>query len=327
MAREWRRAQSGSVRHPVRVPEIFGLSPLRPALAQSWLALAGDAHSCPTRWGPSSLGIFRPRISLPLWLGRRRADGRVPVYNLFNREPAPRDLGHSVCRTHARDFRGGRLTYDGHVGTDFAVPVGTEVVAAARGVVSEVRSDLQRGGLKVLIDHGGGLATGSHHLARALVRPGDRVARGQTIGLSGMSGLDGILFFPWLAPHVHFNVLLDGDPVDPFAAPGELALWREGNAPRPYDDGPEPELEPTPWSEDGVEAAIAACRDPAQAAELRAIAPLERRAMAVALARVIRFGAFEAWPSLVERASPRRRVLDLPFRREDAEGIVFADEA
>jgi hypothetical protein len=51
-----------------------------------------------------------------------------------------------------RDFRGGTLTYDSHNGTDFAVPPGTIVVAAAPGRVLRASSEFNRGGLKVFVD-------------------------------------------------------------------------------------------------------------------------------------------------------------------------------
>ena len=75
------------------------------------------------------------------------------------------------------------MTYDIHNGTDFATPVGTRVVAGAPGVVRRVSSEFHRGGLKVFIDHGGGLVTGANHLSRALVRVGERVSRGQLVAL------------------------------------------------------------------------------------------------------------------------------------------------
>ncbi len=163
----------------VHVLDTFGLRPLRPALRDAWQALAGNPHLPPSRWGPSSVRIFKPHIGLPTWLGLKRRDRRVPIYNFFNRVPQPPDEGYSVRATYARDFRGGRFTYDGHVGTDFASPVGTPVVAAAPGVVLRVCNEMNRGGLKVCIDHGEGLFTTSNHLSRALVEPGHRVARGE----------------------------------------------------------------------------------------------------------------------------------------------------
>ena len=313
-------------RRSVGVLEVFGLRPVGPALRQSWAAIAGDGTTPPSQFGPSSVKMFRPlRVSFPLWLGKERSDGRVWVYNLFNRNPIPRDQGYSVKITTCRDFRGGQLTYDGHVGTDFAVPVGTEVTTIAPGVVRSVQKEMQRGGLKVVVDHGAGLLSTSNHLARTLVRPGQRLERGQALGLSGMSSVDGVLFFPWLAPHLHLNVLLNGEPVDPFASPGEEPLWRTGNLPQPPNgERAHVEREPTRWDAEAVEAAIDACTVPELAAELRNHTDTPSRATSVAVARLFRYHAFREHPPLVADPHPRRPVLDLPFR--GYQGIAFADE-
>ncbi len=315
------------MRRPVSPLEVFGLRPLLPALAQCKAALVGDAYAPPSQWGPSSLGCLKPRIALPLWLGRAWRSRRAVIYQLPNRNPAPKHAAYSVKITFAEDFRGRKLTYDGHVGTDFAVPVGTEVVAAAAGVVREIRKDMQRGGLKVCIDHGSGLITMSNHLSRALVREGQRVARGEVVALSGMSGVDGILFFPWLAPHVHYNVLLNGEVVDPFARPGEASIWRSGALPEPDRGGNEQGLEPTRWSERGVTDAVAACRDPELRARLERVADLGERAVRVAISRVLVAHRFEHFPVLVDEPHPRQPHLDLPFSAADYDSVVFADDA
>ena len=323
------------VRRAVGISEVFGLKPLPAALRQSWQGIVGDGLSPPSQWDLSSVAMFRPRkISLPLWLGRERSDGRVWVYNLFNRNPIPRDQGYSVRISTCRDFRGGQLTYDGHVGTDFACPVGTEVSTVAPGIVRSVQKEMQRGGLKVIIDHGRGLISTSNHLARALVSTGDEVHRGQVVGLSGMSSVDGILFFPWLAPHLHLNILLDGEPVDPFAMDSamdnEVSLWLSRNDPTPPPRS-EPEsplaeesaMIPTKWDSEAVEASIRSCLDTSLQRELREHSPLDERACAVAVARLFRWHAFGSHPPLVSQPNPRRPALDLPFR--DHVGIAFAD--
>jgi len=312
------------MRRQVGVLEVFGLRPLGPALRQSWTAIAGDGTTPPSQFGLSSVKMFRPlRVSFPLWLGRERRDGRIWVYNLFNREPIDRDQGYSVKITTCRDFRGGQLTYDGHVGTDFAVPVGTEVRTLAPGVVRSVQCDMQRGGLKVVVDHGAGLLSTSNHLARALVAVGDRLERGAVLGLSGMSSVDGVLFFPWLAPHLHLNVLLNGEPADPFAKAGETPLWRGGNDPQPADGEATRALEPTRWDAEAVAAGIAACTDTELKAEL-ATGDLATRACALSVARLFRHHAFSAHPPLVAQPHRRTSVLDLPFHGYT--GIAFADE-
>lgn len=303
--------------------ETFGLRPLGPALRQSWQAVVGDGYAPPGRWGLSSLRIFKVRVSFPLWLGRR-AGRRVGIYLLPNRDPADPDAGYSVRVTHARDFRGRQLSYDGHVGTDFATPVGTPITTVAPGVVRQVRNDMQRGGLKVVVDHGGGLITTYNHLARATVGVGERLRRGEALGLSGMSSVDGLLFAPFLAPHLHLNVLLGGEPVDPFAAPGETSLWRSG-APVPHRGEPVEALPPTRWRHDAVDATIASCRDPELRASLEAEGDRDARSVATVVARFFMRHRFTTFVPLCE-AEPRRPVLDLPFSADDYDGAYFVDE-
>lgn len=308
--------------------DTFGLRPIRPALAEFRRVLTGNPYLPPSQWDVSSLKIFKPRISLATWLRRKRADGRVPIYNFFNRVQAPRDEGYSVKVSFARDFRGGRFTYDGHMGTDFAVPVGTPVIAAAPGVVLRVHNDMGSGGLKVCIDHGQGLFTTSSHLSRALVREGERVDRGRCVGLSGASGVEFVLCFPWVSPHVHYNTWLNGDPTDPFALPGsnEDSLWRSHNDPVPFDGTPDPtdeSFEPSPWDPDGVHAAIEACRDPEARRVARSFDTLPRRAAEILILRNYRPAMFDAFPPLYPRAWPRRPVLDLPFRNTDFRGVAL----
>ncbi|MEZ4265967.1 MAG: M23 family metallopeptidase [Myxococcota bacterium] len=306
--------------------EVFGLSPLLPALRQCWTAIAGDRLAPPTRFGPSSLAILMPRLAVPLWLGRRRADRRIVISQLSNRAPGPPGEGYSVRSTYARDYRGKRMSYDGHVGTDFAVPPGTVVVAAAAGTVRSVRTDMQRGGLKVCIDHGGSLLTMSNHLSRALVRPGQRVARAEPVALSGMSGVDGILFFPWLAPHLHYTVLLDGVAVCPFATPDEIPLWRAGNRPVPDRGEPIDEAPPNPFVASRLRAAIAHCREPSLKARLEAIDDPDQLAAELSIARTLQGFLFAEHPALVDAPTPRTPRLDLPFAAADWDGVAYADE-
>ena len=307
--------------------EIFGLRPLGPALRQCLAAIVGDAHAPPSQWGPSSLKILRPWLSVPIWLGREPRPRHAVIYNLPNRCPQPAGEGYSVRVTYARDYRGRRLSYDGHVGTDFAVPAGTRIVAAAPGVVVDVRNDMQRGGLKVCSAHGGGLITTSNHLSRALVEPGNLVQRGEPIGLSGMSGVDGVLFFPWLAPHLHFNVLLDGEPVDPFARGDETSLWRSEGLPTPHRGDPgAPMAEPTRWNRVAVDEAVAACGDEAMRRELEAVTNDEVRAARLTVMRLFHSHRFPRREALTEPAHGRRPWLDLPLAAEDYDGVVFADE-
>lgn len=94
-----------------------------------------------------------------------------------------------------------------HTGIDFGAPYGTPLHAAADGVV--VAAGPEGGyGNATIIEHGGGIATLYGHQEEFLVTPGQHVSRGQVIGLVGCTG--------WCTgPHVHFEVRVDGTPVDP----------------------------------------------------------------------------------------------------------------
>jgi murein DD-endopeptidase MepM/ murein hydrolase activator NlpD len=94
-----------------------------------------------------------------------------------------------------------------HTGLDLASSE-TAVVAAADGVVAAVGSGPSGYGTYVIIDHGPGMQTLYGHLALAGVRAGQRVTRGQPIGLEGSTGAS-------TGVHLHFEVRLDGRPVDP----------------------------------------------------------------------------------------------------------------
>ena len=94
-----------------------------------------------------------------------------------------------------------------HAGIDFAVPVGTPVRAAGSGVVVET-GDYFFNGNSVYLEHGQGLVTLYCHLDRVDVKPGERIAAGQRLGLSGNTGRTS-------GPHLHWTVLANGTAVDP----------------------------------------------------------------------------------------------------------------
>lgn len=93
-----------------------------------------------------------------------------------------------------------------HEGIDLAVPAGTPVGAAASGRVKAAFRSLSAG-LAVDLDHGG-FVTRYFHLSAIKVQVGQRVQAGEVIGLAGSTGLS-------TGPHLHFEVHLDGHPVDP----------------------------------------------------------------------------------------------------------------
>jgi murein DD-endopeptidase len=315
----------------VSLREAFGLDPLGRAVKHAVRAFKGAPYEPPVQFGLSSLKIFHPEIGFPAWLGIERPDRRVRVYKLFNHNPQGRDEGYSVRVTHAVDFRGKQFTYDGHLGTDFACPVGTPLTTAAEGIVHCVTFDFDRGATKIAIDHGGGLLTTYAHCARSLVEPGQYVARGQTIALSGAAGMDILLCFPWVAPHVHFNAWVGGVPHDPYARDGEVSLWLHHNNPLPVPPGereaaPSPStFEPSRFDEHAIEIAIDACRDPDWRAHFRSIDSLHQRAGELIVQMNYRSAMFERHVDIYAEPSTRRPALDLPYRAEDYAGAWLPD--
>jgi murein DD-endopeptidase MepM/ murein hydrolase activator NlpD len=100
-------------------------------------------------------------------------------------------------------YRWGRL----HAGIDIAVPYGTPIHAAAAGTV--VLAGWTGGyGNYTCIDHGGGLATCYAHQSSYAVSGGAQVGQGQVIGYVGNTGHS-------FGPHLHFEVRINGTPVDP----------------------------------------------------------------------------------------------------------------
>ncbi|MBK8251333.1 MAG: M23 family metallopeptidase [Polyangiaceae bacterium] len=308
--------------------ELFGLSPWRKRLHEASITFRGDEATPPTRFDLTSLRILQPRLSFPLWLGRRANGRKVPIYNFFCRTQTPPQEGWSVRVTVARDYRGLQATYDSHNGTDFAIPPGTTVVAAATGRVLRISSEFHRGGLKIFIDHGSSIITSYNHLARSLVQVGDLVHRGDPIALSGMSGLDGVVAFPFSTPHVHFNVWHDGIHTDPFAAEGEVSLWKVPNNPKPWDGQPDTQpYEPTPWSAEGVERALAACLHADAKADILSGQDLAQRAMNAHFQLTYFPTRFSEKPRLFNGTFPRAPFLDLPFSSADFDGVEFPSEA
>lgn len=310
------------MRERIGLIEALGVRPLAKAAREVLLTARGDATTPKTRFDLSSLRQLRPRYSIPLWLGRKPHGRLVPITNLYNYRQPPPDQGWSVRVTDVEDFRAGDNTYDSHNGTDLAVPPGTRVVAAAPGRVLRVSSEFHRGGRKVLVDHGRGLVTTYNHLARPLVTPGQRVQRGEAIALSGYSGVDALVGFPWTPPHVHFNVWLNGRYVDPFARPGEVSLWRAHNNPVPARDAYDDYIE-TQWNERALEEALAACRHDGARAEMKRAATLYERVGATLLQLNYFPTRFTAIPELYSEAFPREPRLDLPFSHEDYDGVFL----
>lgn len=95
-----------------------------------------------------------------------------------------------------------------HPGMDFTAPTGTEVFATGNGVVEIVEMSKRGNGNTIVLNHGSGYKTSYMHLDAFKVKKGQKVKRGDVIAWVGNTGLS-------VAPHLHYEVSLDGNPVNP----------------------------------------------------------------------------------------------------------------
>lgn len=94
-----------------------------------------------------------------------------------------------------------------HIGQDYGYQCGTPVHAAASGVVTQAEW-AGHSGNRVSVDHGNGLVTTYNHNTTLKVKVGDKVNRGDLVALGGSTGNS-------TGCHLHFEVIVDGTPVDP----------------------------------------------------------------------------------------------------------------
>jgi len=95
-----------------------------------------------------------------------------------------------------------------HAGIDFTANTGTEIYATGDGVVEIADAVMQGYGNHVVINHGFGYKTLYGHMSRIKVRVGQKVKRGELIGLVGSTGRS-------TGPHVHYEVIKNNEKVNP----------------------------------------------------------------------------------------------------------------
>jgi murein DD-endopeptidase MepM/ murein hydrolase activator NlpD len=94
-----------------------------------------------------------------------------------------------------------------HTGLDISISSGTEILATADGIVT-FSGKTGKSGNVVVIEHGHGYSTAYAHNSKNFVTVGQRVTRGETIGLAGSTGRS-------TGPHVHYEIWKDGRHVNP----------------------------------------------------------------------------------------------------------------
>lgn len=95
-----------------------------------------------------------------------------------------------------------------HSGMDFTAPLGTEIYASGDGTISSVSSNRRGMGNYLVINHGFGYSSTYAHMDSFAVRNGQKVRRGDVIGYVGNTGMS-------IAPHLHYEIKLNGTNVDP----------------------------------------------------------------------------------------------------------------
>lgn len=161
-------------------------------------------------------GVPEATVNPPPDVAARIAREQAAVAAARTRDDAREDYaGGFDWPVHGRvsGVYGSQRVYNGtpkspHSGLDVAVPTGTPVHAPAGGIVTFAAPDLYLTGGTVLLDHGHGVSSNFLHLSRLDVHVGQRVERGQVLGLAGATGRA-------TGPHMHWGANWFGVRIDP----------------------------------------------------------------------------------------------------------------
>ena len=110
-----------------------------------------------------------------------------------------------------------------HEGMDFTARTGTKIHSTGDGVVEVVKSSRRGYGNQIIINHGFGYKTRYAHLSKHLVKIGQKVKRGEVIGLVGSTGQS-------TGPHLHYEVIKNNKAIDP------INFYFEDLSPQQYDE-------------------------------------------------------------------------------------------
>jgi len=200
---------------------LAGLEPLDSAVLQA--GIGGPPGEWPERdsltaLGPDGVQAFNARMDVD-WLTRRARiltrsadqayDSLSSHVSRFAATPSIMPVSGPITSPFAAArFDPVLHIVRPHEGIDVGAPPGTPIMATAAGVVAKVGWEPEGYGNYLLVEHGYGVVTRYAHCSKILVTPGQRVTRGQVIALVGSTG-------EATGPHVHYEVLLNGRPVDP----------------------------------------------------------------------------------------------------------------
>jgi murein DD-endopeptidase MepM/ murein hydrolase activator NlpD len=145
--------------------------------------------------------------------GAMSTEAQIAAVSVPSRMPLVNAMLTSDYGMRTHPVLGGRRN---HKGVDLAQPTGTPVYATADGIVSMAERFSSYGNY-IQIEHGGEIQTRYAHLSGYAVAPGQQVTKGQLIGFVGSTGRS-------TGPHLHYEVRIAGDAVDPRPYMGDTQL-------------------------------------------------------------------------------------------------------
>jgi murein DD-endopeptidase MepM/ murein hydrolase activator NlpD len=168
-------------------------------------------------------------------------------------------------------------SWGGHMGLDYKMPTGTPILATQDGTVVDTGYSPAGGnpsrpgtggfGNWIIVQYPDGYVAEYAHLEKQLVKPGDTVSAGQTIGLSDHTGVSDF-------PHLHFGVRKDGKYIDPHAYLDMLASSPGGQpASSPVSPESSPAVAPTVQPVQGRDMSVPTANAPVQPAATPAASP------------------------------------------------------
>lgn len=128
-----------------------------------------------------------------------------PLKKMFLRTPVK--FGKMTSNYSIRRFHPISKRYKAHTGIDYGAPTGTAIFSTANGRVHFAGWKSGYGKL-MIVKHPNGYQTYYGHCSRLLLKPGQMVEQGQVIARVGQTGVA-------TGPHVHYEVRVNGKPVDP----------------------------------------------------------------------------------------------------------------
>lgn len=193
-------------------------APLRAAQAAKTGAEAGDPEfrQLFASWKSLDNGIVLPSTA-PASIGTT-ASRRPTSVSIPSIQPVSISRMSSGFGMRVHPVLGGRRK---HEGVDLPAPVGTPIRATADGVV-EMADWFGGYGLFVKLEHGGSFETRYGHMSRIAVAAGQAVRKGDVIGYVGTTGRS-------TGPHLHYEVRIDGQAVNPLAYMGGTGLTVASN--------------------------------------------------------------------------------------------------